>query len=180
MKKIIFDDLYRYTGQKNIFLLIRYVLFTPGFRYIYLFRKFGTTKNILLKLVYHFFLRRTMLRTSIQIPPQTNIAAGFRIIHFGNIVINPNAIIGKNFNISNGAVIGSSEGKNSGTPIIGNNVYISANAVIIGGINIGNDVLIAPNAFVNIDVPDGAIAIGNPCKIIRKEKSSSRYIVYKV
>jgi len=65
-------------------------------------------------------------------------------------------------------------------PIIGDNVSVQANAIVVGGIRIGDDVLIAPNSFVNIDIPDGAIAIGNPCKIIKKEKASSNYIVYKL
>ena len=46
-------------------------------------------------------------------------------------------------------------------------------------VNIGNDVLIAPGAFVNFDVPDNSIVIGNPGKIITKNSSpTSKYIVY--
>ena len=41
-----------------------------------------------------------------------------------------------------------------GTPVIGNRVRIGANATIVGNVHIGDDVVIAPNAFVNIDVPD--------------------------
>ena len=125
-------------------------------------------------------MRLCMLRTGIQIPYQTKIDAGLRIVHFGTIVINPEAKIGKNFNIANGVTIGSASGKTSGLPPIGNNVYVSAGAVIVGVVKIGDDVLIAPNAFVNIDIPNGSIAICNPCKIIRKEKASNQYIVYKI
>ena len=121
-----------------------------------------------------------MLRTGIQIPCQTSIKEGFRIVHFGHIVINPDTIIGKNFTVAQGVNIGSAEGKRKGVPTIGNNVYISANAVIIGNVKIGNDTLIAPNAFVNVDIPDGCIAIGNPAQIINSENSSAKYIVYKV
>lgn len=46
---------------------------------------------------------------------------------------------------------------------------------------IGNNVLIAPNAFVNFDVPDNSIVIGNPGKIIKRDSSpSAKYIVYSV
>jgi serine O-acetyltransferase len=121
-----------------------------------------------------------MLRTGIQIPSETTIGRGFRIAHFGHIVINPAAVIGKNFNISHGATIGNAEGRLKGTPVIGDNVSIQTNAVVIGSITIGNDVLIAPNAFVNFDVPDGAIVLGNPGKIIPQEKASSKYIVFAV
>jgi serine O-acetyltransferase len=121
-----------------------------------------------------------MLSTGIQIPEITKIDKGFRIVHFGHIVVNPSSIIGKNFNISHGVTLGHSEGKQKGSPIIGNNVSIQTNAVVVGNVTIGNDVLIAPNSFVNFDVPNGALVIGNPAKIIEKEKASSKYIIYKL
>ena len=50
-----------------------------------------------------------------------------------------------------------------------------------GGVKIGNNVLIAPNAFVNFDVPDNSIVIGNPGQIIIRDSSpSAKYIVYSV
>lgn len=73
------------------------------------------------------------------------------------------------------------EGVKKGVPIIGNNVYIGANAIVIGGIRIGDDVLIAPGAFVNFDVQNNSIVIGNPGKIIPRTMSpTSKYIVYPV
>ncbi|SHN69381.1 transferase hexapeptide (six repeat-containing protein) [Flavobacterium fryxellicola] len=121
-----------------------------------------------------------MLSTGIQIPENTKIGSGFRIVHFGHIVINPATIIGKNFNISHGFTLGHAEGRQVGSPIIKDNVSIQTNAVVVGGVVIGNDALIAPNAFVNFDVPDGAIVLGNSGKIILKDKASEKYIVYKV
>ena len=60
-------------------------------------------------------------------------------------------------------------------------IPISANAIIIGGVKIGNNVMIAPGAFVNFDVPDNSIVIGNPGKIIpRLESPTSKYIVYSI
>lgn len=177
---MIYDDLYRYTGKRSLVLLLRYFFFTPGFRYVFLFRKTATAKTIVVRLIWKFFLRRCMLATGIQIPEQTQIGKGFRIVHFGHIVINPNTIIGNNFNISQGVTLGHSEGKQKGSPIIGDNVSIQTNAVIVGRVTIGNDVLIAPNAFVNFDVPNGALVIGNPGKIFFKENASKKYIVYKI
>lgn len=52
-----------------------------------------------------------------------------------------------------------------GCPTIGNCVYIGPNAVIVGNITIGNNVLIAANAFVNCDFPSNSIVIGNPCSM---------------
>ena len=60
-------------------------------------------------------------------------------------------------------VIGqTNRGKNKGVPTIGNEVWIGINAAIVGGITIGDDVLIAPNSFVNVDVPSHSVVFGNP------------------
>ena len=90
-------------------------------------------------------------------------------------------MIGENFNISQGCLIGNAQGKRCGTPIIGDNVCMNANSIIIGGVKVGNNVLIAPGAFVNFDVPDNSIVIGNPGQIIKRETSpTDKYIVYKI
>lgn len=45
---------------------------------------------------------------------------------------------------------------------------------------IGDDVLIAPNAYVNFDVPSHSVVVGNPGKIISRENATEGYITYKV
>ncbi|NDV78854.1 serine O-acetyltransferase [Dysgonomonas sp. 511] len=177
-KSFIYDDLYRYIGNRSLKSLFRYTLFTPGFRYIYFLRN-CQKKNWLFPL-YFFLLRRYSIKYGIQIPYQTSIDRGFRIVHFGLIVIHPGAIIGKNFNIAQGCTVGSSEGKKRGTPIIGDNVCMQPNSVVVGNIKIGNNVLIAPNSFVNFDVPDDSIVINSQNKIIRRDNPTGKYIVYKL
>ena len=178
---IIQQDLYRYEGERcyKLFVFLKYKFFVPGFTYIYYFRKCQLTRNSILKSTYKIILRFTSYITHIQIPPETKICPGFRIVHFGTIVINPNTVIGKNFNISQGTLIGNAQGKRCGTPVIGDNVCMNANSVIIGNCHIGNNVLIAPGAFINFDVPDNSIVIGNPGKIIQRDTSpTEKYIVY--
>ena len=51
-----------------------------------------------------------------------------------------------------------------------------SNLIVVGKIKIGNDVLIAPGAYVNFDVPDHSIVIGNPGKIIPKQNATEGYI----
>lgn len=55
-------------------------------------------------------------------------------------------------------------------PKIGDKVIIGANSVLIGNITIGNNVLIGASSFVNVDLPENAIAVGNPAKIIGYRK----------
>ena len=101
--------------------------------------------------------------------------------HAYNITINPHAVIGSNCNIHKGVVIGqTNRGIKKGVPTIGNCVWIGINAAIVGGIKIGDDVLIAPNSFVNIDVPSHSVVFGNPCIIKHSDNATEGYINNKI
>ena len=63
-----------------------------------------------------------------------------------------------------------------GRPTIDDYVWIGTGSVLVGNIKIGKNVLIAANSFVNFDVPDNSIVIGNPGKIISKENPTRYYI----
>ena len=95
------------------------------------------------------------------------LAKDYIIGHNGAVVIKKKKKIGDNCNIAVGVTIGQeNRGKRKGAPTIGNRVWIGTNAVVVGKITIGDNVLIAPNAYVNFDVPSNSIVIGNPGKII--------------
>ena len=92
-------------------------------------------------------------------------------------MVNNNAIIGRNCNIAHGVPIGATRrGEHKGVPCIGDYVWIGTNAVLVGNIRIGNDVLIAPGAYVNFDVPNHSLVIGNPGKIVPKDRPTRNYI----
>lgn len=56
-----------------------------------------------------------------------------------------------------------------GKPIkIGNNVWIGGNAVINPGVTIGNNAVIGSGSIVTKEIPDNVIAVGNPCRVLRK------------
>jgi len=172
MDEIIKKDLWRYEGIKchSKFVQLRYFLFTPGFRYTCFFRK--AQQCGLLKWFWVSCLKLCSYRYHYQIPYQTKIGEGLYIGHYGTILVNPEAIIGKNFHIAPGALIGRSSGKGKcGAPVIGDNVVVCGNSIILGSIKIGDNVLIAPGAFCNFDVPPNSIVIGNPGKIISKKTS---------
>lgn len=83
--------------------------------------------------------------------------------------------------MNKGCTVGrENRGKRNGAPTIGNEVWIGSNAVVVGKIVIGDDVLIAPNAYVNFDVPSHSVVMGNPGKIIPRENATEGYITYKV
>jgi len=177
MNELLKHDLYRYAGATNTKACLK-SWFEPGFRYTYFLRKANSKKsNSFLGMVYRLFMRRYSYRYGIQIPQGTQIGKGFYIGHFGNIIINENAVIGENCNVAPGISIGqTNRGKKKGCPKIGDFVWIGTGSVLVGKIKIGNNVLIAPLSYVNIDVPDNSIVIGNPCKIIPNESATTDYI----
>ncbi|WP_202807026.1 serine O-acetyltransferase [Planktothrix agardhii] len=68
-------------------------------------------------------------------------------------------------------------GEKSGCPVIGDQVFIGPGAKIFGKIRIGNDVAIGANAVVTKDLPDNAVAMGIPAKIISYEGSQDFVIL---
>lgn len=50
---------------------------------------------------------------------------------------------------------------------IKDNVWIGGNVCILGGVTIGNNTIIGAGSVVDHDIPDNAVVVGNPAKIIR-------------
>lgn len=150
----------------------------PQVRYLSVYRKASFYKKSSIRGIYYRFrLKQLSERTGIQIPTKVKIGKGFYIGHFGTIIVNPDVTIGENVNIASGVTIGkTNRGNNKGVPRIGNNVWIGTNAVIVGNIVIGDDVLIAPNAYINTDVPSHCIAVGNPAVFHIRENATEGYI----
>ena len=79
--------------------------------------------------------------------------------HPFGIVITSDAIFGEDVVIGQQVTIGNRNGVFA-APRIGNRVYIAAGAKVLGGICIGDDVIIGANAVVTRDVPTNAIVVG--------------------
>lgn len=140
-------------------------------------RKYQDANNKFTKLFYRILYRYFRNKNHIEIDVTTNIGGGLYIGHPFCITINPKAVIGENCNIHKGATIGrENRGKREGAPVIGNEVWIGVSSTIVGAVTIGNDVLIAPNSYVNCDIPEHSIVFGNPCIIKHKECATEHYI----
>ncbi|MBK8881889.1 MAG: serine acetyltransferase [Bacteroidales bacterium] len=178
MDRVIAADLYRYGGLTGTRGLLKGLSF-PGFRYTFLFRKIPKyRRRSIRKILLYWLLKRYEFKYGYQIPLSTEIGEGFYIGHFGPIVINEKARIGKNFTITHCVTIGqANRGKLKGYPTFGDNVWLGTGVVVVGNIQIGSDVLIAPNSFVNFDVPDHSLVVGNPAKIINQENPTEGYII---
>lgn len=121
------------------------------------------------------------------IEPTFRCDYGFNIYTHGLAVINYNCVIldtspvhiGENTFIAPGVCIACAghsidpvqraEGISTSRPImIENDVWIGANAVICGGVTIGEGSVIGAGSVVTKDIPPRVVAAGNPCRVIRK------------
>lgn len=146
-------------------------------KFHYYLRRASITRKGLLSLYYRWRYKQIREKHGIEISYTTKIGKGFYVGHPYNITINPHAIIGNNCSVHKGSLIGEElRGARKGSPVLGDCVWVGINAAIVGNVRIGSDVLIAPNSFINFDVPDHSIVVGNPGKIIHKENATEGYI----
>ncbi len=140
------------------------LLFLKPFRNIFYYR---TEENHILRGLCRIFMKPLV---TVEINGG-KIAGGFRIDH-NYCVVRPHRA-GKNLTVRNGVTIGKGRANADDSslihPVIGDNVEIFANALIFGGIHIGNNVKIGAGAVVNKDVPDNCTVVGNPMRIIIKD-----------
>jgi len=62
---------------------------------------------------------------------------------------------------------------------IDENVWIGANTVIVPGVHIGKNTVIGAGSVVTKDIPDNVLAIGNPCRVLRKISEHDREYYYR-
>lgn len=62
---------------------------------------------------------------------------------------------------------------------IGRNCWIGAGAVILPGVTVGDNVVIGAGSVVTKDIPSDVVAVGNPCKVLRKVGEKDREFYFK-
>lgn len=126
---LVSADLYRYGGRRDRAAFLKNLACIPGFRYTFLMRtaKYLKSRGTLLLPLYaisRFLLNHYQYKYGISIPYNTDIGPGLYIGHFGGIIVNAEAKIGRNCNINQEVTVGATYGgKYPGTPVIMNNVY---------------------------------------------------------
>ena len=104
----------------------------------------------------------------ISIPESATIGRRLRIEHFGGVIVHSCTVIGNDCLLRQNVTLGNrSEAKPMEAPVLGDRVQIGAGAVVLGNVRIGDDAIIGANAVVLRDVPAGAVAVGNPARLIR-------------
>jgi serine O-acetyltransferase len=168
--------MYRYEGARTTRHCLRAFFREPGACFTVWLRlaAFLKTRPLMypLFLVASFLKRRYEIKFGFSVPTTTAIGSGLYFSHFGGIVVNECATIGRNCNIGHGVTIGqSNRGKRKGYPTIGDNVFIGPGAKIFGKVRIGSNAAIGANSVVTADVPEKAVVAGIPARIISMEGS---------
>jgi serine O-acetyltransferase len=181
-KTTIRADLWRYYGRDDRATFWKAFREIPGFRFSYFLRKCQAARNrprwlrIASTLLYSLLLNHYRYRYGFEIAIESEIGLGLYIGHFGHLTVHPECRLGCNVNLSPGVVIGqSNRGRRQGVPEIGNCVWIGTNAIVVGGIKVGNNVMIAPGAYVNFDVPANSVVMGNPGQIV-SHRGTEHYV----
>lgn len=95
-----------------------------------------------------------------------NIGENTVFKHHGlGVVINPDSVIGDNCVIYQNVSVAGRSGMPP--PIIGNNVLLGANSLILGNVKIGDNVQVGAGCVVVKDIPANSVVVGNPARIIK-------------
>jgi putative colanic acid biosynthesis acetyltransferase WcaB len=115
----------------------------------------------------------------IELPRKLTVGKGLSLYHGQALVVNQGVIIGDNCTLRNSTTIGHkklADGTFSKCPRIGNKVDIGANVVIIGDIEIGNNVIIGAGSVVTKSIPPDCVVVGNPARILEKKDESATHL----
>ena len=143
------------------------------YRYLKSLRKYEYYYNTKspLRYFYRFYNRRLGLRYNLGLFINT-IGPGICLPHLeGGVVLNVKQM-GKNCTVNIDVLCGNKNNQNN-IPTIGDNVLICPGVKIIGKVKIGNNVTIGPNSVIVKDVPDNAVVVGIPGKVLKTKQNNN-------
>lgn len=128
----------------------------------------NSKKTKLTRMLWLLYIKKTDAFNNCSFGTDLGNGAVFKTIPYlphklNGIIIGYNVVIGENCTICQHVTI--VHGATSPTTI-GNNCFIGTGAVILGGVNVGDNVKIGANAVVTKDVPSDCTVVGVPAKIV--------------
>ena len=124
------------------------------------------SQNILKRVIYgdlsNYYLRKNQTKNGLYCSKNPKIKPGI-VFHHANIIITEETRIEENVHIYGNVTFGIKNGK---APIIKRGAKIAGNSMILGGVTIGEEAIVAPMALVLSDIPAKNIAAGIPAKVI--------------
>lgn len=123
-----------------------------------------------------FMSYRIQRRFSVYVAPSAVIPRNVSFPHPTGIVIGEGVVLGERVRVFQNVTLGGARiGDQSlgNYPVIGDGTTLFAGAVLVGGITIGCNCTIGANAVVRCDVPDDAVAVGIPARVLPPKTSPS-------
>jgi maltose O-acetyltransferase len=113
---------------------------------------------------------------NISIGENSYINYNLTVLDCGKVTIGKNAFIGPNVSIYTPNHTIDANLRNSGVetafPVtIGDNVWLGGSVTILPGVTIGDNVVIGAGSVVTKDIPSHSVAVGNPCRVVKKLSS---------
>jgi serine O-acetyltransferase len=123
-----------------------------------------------------FLSRLSVTLTGADIEFNARIGPGMFIAHPVGIVVGRGTVIGSNVTLFQGVTFGVKSWHADNIrqfPRVGNKCYFFAGCAILGNITIGNNCIVGANSVVTSNVPDGALAVGVPARILENKASEA-------
>lgn len=111
---------------------------------------------------------------NIHIGSHVAIGHNLHLWNFGDVHVGEFSMIAADVTVSNGWHDKTTFVPSSGAVIIGKGCWIGVRAMIVGGVSIGENAIVAAGALVNKDVPPNSIVAGVPARVIGMRELPSR------
>lgn len=164
-----------YPGRSLIGVFLRSLFAHPAIIAVMWFR-FGRWSHCLplpvlrhlLLAIHWIFFPAVRWITGVQLLPSTQVGPGLVLLHYGPTVINPRSKIGSHVTFYHCVTLAADW--DLSCPTVEDGVLIGVNAVLFGGVTVGQDSMIGAGAVVTRDIPRKSIAGGVPAKVIRSQE----------
>jgi putative colanic acid biosynthesis acetyltransferase WcaB len=106
----------------------------------------------------------------IEVPAAASIGPRLRLYHPHGIVLNPHCTIGSDCQLRHNVTVGNRvdrSGQELGVATLGDDVELGTGCVVVGALHVGDHARIGALAVVTKSVPDWAVVVGNPGRVLR-------------
>lgn len=137
--------------------VVEALLFNNGFQAVVLYRIARWLRVRRIPVLPPLVARCNLFLTGVDLHPAAEIGPGLLVAHGHGLVVGGGAKIGADALLLHGVTVGSpSPGRVAEMPTIGDRVFLGAGAKVVGGVILGADVAVGPNAVILEDVPSGS------------------------
>lgn len=166
-------DRSRIPGAMYWIKVIGKFLITPQVQVVVLYRLGSALARTPLRPLAFVLRSISMVLGSADIHPDARIGPGLALVHSSGVTIGADVRIGRDCRIAQGVALGEpgrGSKTNWGFPTLGDKVTLGANAVVLGHHHIGTGTVVGANSVVLSDVPDYAVVVGAPARVVRKNE----------